>query len=298
MDIHVNGFTMYVEAGGVGAPLVYVHGGNTSLVHALRYGHRPFAWRWRRDFVDRFSFVWYERRGCYRSSAPDRDYELETQASDLVSLLDHLGIERAHLVGMSSGGPIAVLFAAMRPRRVRSLALVSTGLSLWSRDDPKTGFVTEQRDILRREGAEAVFARRPVDAAVSLDALWERDEPMSPDQRATWEEGQRALAREAETIPHAERVRRYAAELLDITAGMDVDLRTYAEAVAAPTLIVHGSADRIVPLPEARALAANISGSELRIVADGGHQMLFTDAEVRKAIIAFAHRHDSGEPRG
>jgi pimeloyl-ACP methyl ester carboxylesterase len=139
--IDANGFTMYYEQGGDGVPLVYVHGGNTSLLHALHYGRRPFSWRWRQDFIDRFHFLWYERRGCYRSSAPDDGYDLETQASDLLTLLDHLGIERAHVVGMSAGGPISVVFAALQPERVRSLALVSTGLDLWSNTDPKTALV-------------------------------------------------------------------------------------------------------------------------------------------------------------
>jgi pimeloyl-ACP methyl ester carboxylesterase len=89
-------FTMHYEEGGDGIPLVYVHGGNTSLLSTLHYGHRPFAWRWRQDFVDRFRFLWYERRGCYRSGTPDDGYDMESQARDLLALLNHLAIERAH----------------------------------------------------------------------------------------------------------------------------------------------------------------------------------------------------------
>ncbi len=70
----INGFTMYYEQGGDDTPLVYVHGGNTCLLHALLYGRRPFHWGWRQDFTEHFRFTWYERRGCYRSSTPDDDY--------------------------------------------------------------------------------------------------------------------------------------------------------------------------------------------------------------------------------
>jgi len=286
--IDANGFTMYYEQGGEGVPLVYVHGGNTSLLHVLQYGRRPFAWRWRQDFVDQFRFVWYERRGCYRSSTPDEGYDLETQASDLQTILDHLAIERAHLVGMSAGGPIAVIFAATHPERVHSLALVSTGLDLWSPTDPKLAFVRAQRAILDHEGAAAAFDRRPIDAAVSLDALWEREEMTQLGTLNTWNERQRILAQEAIAIPRVERIRRYAAELRDITAGLDLDLRSSTSRVVAPTLVIHGDADRILPVERAQALAASIPDAEWRLVAGEGHQMIFTNQEVRQSVIRFA----------
>lgn len=286
--IDANGFTMYYAQGGDGAPLVYVHGGNTSLLHALHYGRRPFAWRWRQDFVDRFHFLWYERRGCYRSSTPDDGYDLESQAGDLRTLLDHLGIARAHIVGMSAGGPIAVIFAATLPERVRSLALVSTGLDLWSPTDPKTALVRAQLATLHRAGAEVAFDQRPADAGVSLDALWEREEMTLRGTLDAWSAQQRTLAREAEAIPRAERVHRYAAELRDITAGMDFDLPSYASRVVAPTIVIHGSVDLIIPVESAQILAARIPNAELRVVADEGHQMLFTNPDVRQTVIRFA----------
>lgn len=286
--IDVNGFAMCYEQGGEGVPLVYVHGGNTSLLHALHYARRPFAWRWRQDFVDRFHFVWYERRGCYRSSAPDDGYDLETQASDLLTLLDHLAIKHAHLVGMSAGGPIAVIFAATHPERVHSLALVSTSIDLWSPDDPKLALVRAQRAILDQEGTEAAFDRRPAEAEISLDALWEREEATWLGTLDAWNERQQTLAHDAEAMPRAERVRRYAAELRDITAGLDIDLRSYTPQIVAPTLVIHGGADWILPVEGAKALAASIPEAEWRLVAGERHQMIFTNREVRQSVIRFA----------
>lgn len=286
---NINGFTMYYEQDGDGTPLVYVHGGNTCLLHALLYGRRPFHWGWRQDFAEHFRFIWYERRGCYRSSTPDDDYSLEIQASDLGVLLDHLNVACAHVVGMSAGGPIAVIFAATKPDRVRSLTLISTGLDLWS-DDPKMAIVRGQLAILQREGAEAAFDQRPAEAEISLDPLWEREEMTLLGKLDAWQEQQRTLAQDAADVPRVERIRRYAAELKDMTAGMNCDLPSYAARVTARTLVIHGSADPIVPVAQGQALAEILPHAEWRIVEGEGHRMIFTNAAVRQAVIAFAEQ--------
>jgi 3-oxoadipate enol-lactonase len=71
-----------------------------------------------------------EMRGCGKSDVPPRDFPLDTEilASDLVRVMDTLGLERVHWVGESSGGVVGVLFAATFPERVASLVLVNTPL--------------------------------------------------------------------------------------------------------------------------------------------------------------------------
>ena len=135
---------------------------------------------------------------------------------------------------------------------------------------------------------EVAFDQRPTDAAVSLDALWEREEMTLLGTLDAWNKQQRIFIREAAEIPRAERVRRYAAELLDITANMDIDLRAYASRVVARCMVIHGSDDRIIPVGSAQALAASIPGAEWRFVADEGHQMLFTNLAVRQTVMRFA----------
>jgi pimeloyl-ACP methyl ester carboxylesterase len=140
---------------------------------------------------------------------------------------------------------------------------------------------------LHRAGAEIAFDQRPVDAEISLDALWEREEMTLLGNLDAWDEQQRILAQEAAEIPRTERVRRYAAELLDITAGMGVDLRSYASRVAARSVVIHGSDDLIIPVESAQALAASIPDAEWRLVSGEGHQMLFTNPDVRQIVIRF-----------
>jgi len=82
-----------------------------------------------------------------------------------------------------------------------------------------------------------------------------------------------------------ERIRRYAAELRDITASLDLDLRSSTSRVVAPTLVIHGDADLIIPVERAQALAASIPDAERRLVAGEGHQMLFTNRAVRQSVM-------------
>lgn len=122
----LNWTCLYYESAGRGAPVVFVHGGFPSL--ATRHeGFGTWQWAWECDFAARFHFVWYDRRGCWRSQSPSHDYQLENQAQDLARLLDHLHIDAAHVIGSSAGGPIAIAFAALWPERTRSLLLAGTG---------------------------------------------------------------------------------------------------------------------------------------------------------------------------
>ena len=104
---NVNGFEMYYEDGGEGPALVFIHGGFPSLQSALN-APVPYDWGWERDFAQHFHFVWYDRRGCYRSASPPEGYDLLNQARDLEGLLDYLHIPSTHLIGSSAGGPILV----------------------------------------------------------------------------------------------------------------------------------------------------------------------------------------------
>ncbi|HEY7357760.1 MAG TPA: alpha/beta hydrolase [Ktedonobacterales bacterium] len=149
---HVNGCDLYYEAGGQGAPVVFVHGGFPTLASTLD-DFSQWTWTWEQDFAESFQFLWYDRRGCYRSSVPTNGYDLENQALDLASLLDALQLSSAHVVGSSAGGPIGLLFAALYPRRVRSLILAGTGINFFQMGDPVSDLIRHLITILDTEGA-------------------------------------------------------------------------------------------------------------------------------------------------
>lgn len=128
--------------------LVLVHG----LAASLGFWHlgivRPLSWLCR--------LTAYDLRGHGRSELPATGYSIPRMADDLAALLDHLGLDRVHLLGHSFGGAIALLFAHRHPERVRSLIVADTRLRAlqpyhrlrdWN-DWPRW------RPILRRAGIE------------------------------------------------------------------------------------------------------------------------------------------------
>ncbi|MBI1930518.1 alpha/beta hydrolase [Candidatus Poribacteria bacterium] len=291
--IAINGFELYYEDGGSGAPVVFIHGGFASLDTTL-HDLPPYAWTWEQDFAGQFHFIWYDRRGCYRSSCPDAGYELANQARDLELLLDYLGISSTNLIGSSAGGPIAILFAATKPSRARSLVLAGTGLDLFPHGDLASDIIRQQIDLLEREGAAAAFDQRPEGVEVSFGVLWEREEMEVRGELNEYLERQRVWVHKAGQLPKAQRIRHYAAELKNIKAYMGVDVRAYAQQLASPTLVLHGSDDRMVPLDLAKELAQVIPSAQLHIVPGGSHGLVFRDAKARRTIIEFIQRVETG----
>lgn len=104
---------LYYEAQGRGEPLIFVHG--HSLDRRMWQEQIPF-------FSDRYRVIVYDARGYGRSSK-QREEHLFTHADDLVALMDGLGIERAHLVGLSMGGFIVGDLVAMYPERLLTATL-------------------------------------------------------------------------------------------------------------------------------------------------------------------------------
>ncbi len=149
----VDGSVLYYEVMGAGKPLVLVHGG--LLDH--RMWDDQFA-----ALAHEFRVIRYDVRAHGLSPCvygPRRDYE------DLRALLDHLGIERAHVAGLSMGGGIAIDFALEHPERVLSLIPVSSGLSGYP-------FDSEQMQENGRRIRDAIY-RLDLDAAAeAFQRFW------------------------------------------------------------------------------------------------------------------------------
>ena len=102
--------------------LLLVHGGLVSAAF------QPLASELVRQSPDRFRTVIIHRRGYGGSSPPVAPFGIEDQARDCLALMDALGVHRAHIVGHSIGGLIALQVAQVAPDRVRSLSLVEPAL--------------------------------------------------------------------------------------------------------------------------------------------------------------------------
>lgn len=108
---------IYYEEYGEGAPLIMI----------LGLGQHTATWEFQiSEFSKHFRLILLDNRDSGRSSSCSETYTTETMAGDILGLMDHLGIERTHLLGTSMGGMIAQQVALMAPERVISLVLAST----------------------------------------------------------------------------------------------------------------------------------------------------------------------------
>lgn len=156
----VEGGRLYYEVAGRGPALVLLHGG---------FGDRRM---WEQQFGELardFRVVRYDHRGFGRSPAPESDY---SPVADLLRLLDHLGMERAHLVGNSMGGSLALEFALLHPERTGRLVVVASGANGYPFTDADAAPVMEVFRAAQEQGAERaaeLWLQNPMVAVASRD---------------------------------------------------------------------------------------------------------------------------------
>jgi len=113
----VNGINLYHEIYGTGEPLVLLHGGLMTIPE-MEVLLQPLA--------NTNQVIAIELQGHGRTSDTDRPLSLSTLGDDVAALLDHLGVEQAHLVGYSHGADVALRTAFQHPKKVRRLVVIST----------------------------------------------------------------------------------------------------------------------------------------------------------------------------
>ena len=186
-------------------------------------------------------------------------YTLSEMAADAAGLLEALGIERAHIVGASMGGMIAQLVAADFPERTLSLTSImsSTGNPGLPRAKPEamarlnTPAPDPNKDLEAFldhsvEGAQVMAGTYPIDAA-----------KVREDSLATFRRNYYPVGFQ----------RQYAGIMAS------PDRRPKLKTINAPTVVIHGDADPLVPVEGGRDTAENIPGAELIIVPGVGHEM-------------------------
>ncbi|MBI5369145.1 MAG: alpha/beta fold hydrolase [Planctomycetes bacterium] len=238
----------YAEAG-AGRPVFLLHG----------LGGSAYDWRHSLAFLARrrFRAIAVELLGAGFSEKPaDDDYSVQAQAERLAGLADALGIKRVSLVGNSLGGTVALAFAQAHPRRTQSLVLI----------DPAC--FRERLPFYLR------LARIRLLPEVGIRLI--------PD-RALVYAIMRGLYGDASKM-ESDAVDEYLAELrrpgrkstlLEIIRHLLEDDPTHFErgiaAVKAPTLVLWGEKDRLLPVAHAARLAAAIAGAHLRVYPGVGH---------------------------
>ncbi len=191
---------------------------------------------------------------------PDVAYTLGEMAADAVGLLDALGIAKAHIVGASMGGMIAQLVAADYPGRVLSLTSImstSGGRGLPTAR-PEAIAVLNQRGPDPHADLEGFLAH-------ALSSARTIGSPSYPPDAA--EHRRRTLADFQRSHYPPGFSRQYAGVMAS------PDRRPKLKTITAPTVVVHGADDPLVPVEGGRDTAAHIPGAELRVIAGMGHDL-------------------------
>ena len=235
----VNGIVVHHDVSGSKdkPPLVLIN----SLGTDLRIWE-PVAVR----LADRYRIVRYDKRGHGLSEEPEPPYALTDHVADLAALLDHLGIERAAIVGLSVGGLIAQGLAALHPERVAALVLSDTAHKIGTRE----GW-DDRIDLVSRKGLAAI--------ADDVMPRWFTPAFRRPDNPEYV--GFRTMF-----------LRSPVAGYVGTCASLrDADLTESTRALAVPTLCIVGDQDGSTPPDLVRSLASLIRNAEFRIVPGAGH---------------------------
>lgn len=204
---------------------------------------------------------------------------LDGHVADVVALLDALSVARAHVVGTSFGGLVALSLASGHPERVAGLAVVTAtthiSAEMWAETQP---LLTATRATLHGGDPGAVF-----------DALLPT--AFSP----AFRERQGALLG-ARRKRFAELPRAWFEGLLGLLGALEgLDLRPRLGRVRAPTLVVAAELDATFPPEQSRALAAAVAGARLEVVAGSGHALVVEDPP---ALLALVHNFLEGPAAG
>ena len=187
-------------------------------------------------------FVFFDKRGTGCSDRTLGTGSAEDRMDDVRAVADAAGIEQAVVIGLSEGGPLAVLFAAAFPERVRSLVLWGTFARILRGPDYEIGQDSESTDAFIAGIRDQWGTGRALEAFVSGVGDDEMLKVLARFERQTASPGA-------------------AAEILHHNVNMDV--RYALGAVRAPTLVVHRSGDPIVPVRHGRYLAEHIADARL-----------------------------------
>jgi 3-oxoadipate enol-lactonase len=240
---------------GEGPPLI--------LIGGLGFGR----WGWFKQipaFSRHFKTITFDVRG-------ERDLEggVSDLVDDVVALLDHLNVRKAHVLGTSLGGFVAQELAIKRPDLVDRLVLVCTSyggrgpeaMSPWALSDmiglPSLSVERAVRRGLETATSEAYRAKHPEEF----------------EQLVRWR-----LADSPSLSTYYEQMR----------AGARFDASQEVGRITSPTLVIHGKEDRYVPLANAAALAEAIPDAKLRVLDDAGH-LVFIErfADVNREVVTF-----------
>ena len=212
----------------------------------------------------RYRVIAHDNRGAGRSDKPFGAYSLQQMADDAIAVLDHAGVETAHVVGASMGGAISQVLAIIHPQRVRSLSLVCTSCSnhQWRRD-----LLASWADVARDKGMGAMTAQaaRWVIGPRSLRRMWPAFGWLGPLATSRPSHGFTA----------------------QVKAILDADdtLRDLLGSISVPTAVIVGNQDVLTPRGDSEELADLIPTAELTVLSGAAHGLMIEHATTFNRVL-------------
>jgi 3-oxoadipate enol-lactonase len=267
--VTVDGRQIGYEESGSGEPLILIHGGVSD-----RHQYDIF----RPLLGDGIRAIAYDQRDTRENPYEAGSYNIRDLAKDLANFITAMGLERAHILGHSLGGTIAMTIAIDYPDRVQSVILAGT----------------TPASMLTREAVQGVLANNArMDEASALAGDDRADTPMdgfllpmgiTKDKHADPQvlAEVRAVIRPGTPASLERR----------LMATTDHDVRDELHRIAAPTLVLHGENDLLASADGARFMAERIKGSRLVLLPDTGHSLTIQHRrEVAPIVREFVLRH-------
>lgn len=245
--IQTNGIELYYELHGSGAPLV--------LISGLGYP----AWEWHKMvpyLAEKFQVITFDNRGVGLSDKPAGSYTAAMLAADVAGMLDTLGVEQAIILGHSMGGFVAQAFALIYPERVRRLILASTNFG-----GPRHVPISAEAMTVLADVTSDPLTRFKNGLIVSTAPGFAESHPEIIAEWLAW--------RLANPIDPAG----YQSQMM-IGLGLLAEAAAFEHQlpqISAPTLILFGAHDKVVPPANADLLAQQVTGSQVVIFPDAGH---------------------------
>jgi 3-oxoadipate enol-lactonase len=243
--IEAPGAKLYYEAEGEGSPVILIHAG---VAHLRMWDEQVEAWR------DRHRVIRYDTRGWGRTVVEDVPF---SNRDDLRAVMDHCGIEKAHVLGLSRGAMIALDTAVETPQRFLSLTWVAGGLRGFDVDDPRLVAIWPEMEKLE----EAKDWPRLVEMETQLwtDGPGQPADRVDPDVRRRMVEWNTENYQAEQPANQPTQPEVPAAELLD--------------RLTMPSLFVWGTFDELGVLRSGEKLVAEVAGARSHVFEGVAHMV-------------------------